>query len=245
VVSDELKGWLGRPRGWLAGWLADWLADWLTGWLTDWLTPWRRRVLHGKLIVTQLFKKFLICCRARGFIAVFTTAHEGILFWSMWIYSSFSHPISLGSVFVLFIHLYLSLPSSIFLQFLRPKCCMSISHACYMTRPFNRPGFFFVRMLGEEYKLWSSLLCNFLHRTPVSSTHNFRTLLRCGTGRYQWKFFCKASYRPDDQETVAGMWNKQRQFPYADLRIPPKRWKGVGVSTRRTSPHYLPPDTVA
>jgi hypothetical protein len=40
-------------------------------WLTDWLTSWNK-VLHEKLTVSELVKKFLTFCVTRRFIAVFT-----------------------------------------------------------------------------------------------------------------------------------------------------------------------------
>jgi hypothetical protein len=57
-------------------------------------TPWSR-VLHVKLTVTQLIKKFPTFYGTRKFIAVFTWAHHWSLSWARWFQSTPSHPVYL------------------------------------------------------------------------------------------------------------------------------------------------------
>jgi hypothetical protein len=107
----------------------------------------------------------------RRFITVFTRALHRFLSWARWIPSAPSHPISLRSILLLPTHLRLGLPSGHFPSgfptnslyvFMLLALPISSSLTCVI-----------VIILCEEYNLWSSSFCSFLHSpvtTPLSST---------------------------------------------------------------------------
>ena len=77
------------------------------------LTPWSR-VLLEKLLVSQLVKKFHPFYGTRKFITAITTARHLSLFWASSIQSIPPHPTSWRSIFLLYFHLPLGLPSGLF-----------------------------------------------------------------------------------------------------------------------------------
>jgi len=104
------------------------------------LTPWCR-VLLEKLTGLQLIKKFPTFHETRRFITALTSIGHLSLSWASPIQSIYPHPTSWSSILILSTHLRLGLPSGL------------------ITRT----------ILGEEYKSFSSSLCNLLH-FPVTSS---------------------------------------------------------------------------
>jgi len=74
----------------------------------------KSRILHMKLIVTQLIKKFPTFYGTHKFITLFTRACLWSLSWARWIQSTPSHHISLRSILMLSFHPGLGLPSGLF-----------------------------------------------------------------------------------------------------------------------------------
>jgi hypothetical protein len=80
-------------------------------------------------------------------------------------------PISPTCILKLSTHLYLGLPSCLFLLAFPPITYTrsSFHHSCYMPRPYTLLGSVIVFTLGEQYRLRSSSLWSFLH-SPVTSS---------------------------------------------------------------------------
>jgi hypothetical protein len=70
-------------------------------------------VLLEKLTVTQLVKKFIAFYGTQRFTTVFIARHWSLM-WARCIQSTTFHPISLRSILILFSHLRLGLPSSLY-----------------------------------------------------------------------------------------------------------------------------------
>jgi hypothetical protein len=82
----------------------------------------------------------------RKLITIFTKAHDRILWWDSSVAS---------------------------FQIIQPKCmCFKISNSC-PTCITHLISIFITLILGDEFKLWSSSLCNFLHSLVTSSFSNF------------------------------------------------------------------------
>jgi hypothetical protein len=101
----------------------------------------------------------------RGLIIVFTKARHRNLFWTRRIAFAPSIPICLRSIFMLSSHLRIGLPRRLLLSGLPTKTPLTPLHsdACYMSHPPHPPWLNHLTILGEEYRLWNSSLCNFLH----------------------------------------------------------------------------------
>jgi hypothetical protein len=88
------------------------------------------------------------------------------------IQSTVSHPISRRSILILSSYLRLGLPNSIFPSGFNTKIVyvfLPSPHACYIPRPSHRISFDHRNAFSEEYKVWSSLVNNFLHLIVTSS----------------------------------------------------------------------------
>ena len=133
------------------------------------LTPWCR-VLLEKLTGLQLVKKLPAFHGTRRFITALTSVRHLPLSWASPIQSIYPHPTSWRSILILSTHLRLGLPSS-----LLPSCFPSktlytpLSSPKHATCPAHLILLDFITrtILGEEYKSFSSSLCNLLH-SPVT-----------------------------------------------------------------------------
>ena len=129
------------------------------------LTAWSR-VLFEKLIGFQLVKIFPAFYGTRMFISAFTIARHLSLSWASSIQSIPPHPTSWRSILILSSHLRLGLPSGLFpsgfptktlythlLSPTRATCPVHLIFLDFITR----------KILSEEYRSFSSSICNFLH----------------------------------------------------------------------------------
>ena len=147
---------VGRPR--------------LTYLLTYLLTPWCR-VLE-KLTGLQLVKKFTAFHGTRKFITALTSVSHLFLSWARPVQSIYPHPNSWRSILILSTHLHLGLPSGLLpSDFPTKTLYTSLSSPIRATCPAHLILLHFITrtLLGEEYKSFSSSLCNLLH-SPVTSS---------------------------------------------------------------------------
>ena len=135
------------------------------------LTPWCR-VLLKKLTGLQLVKKFPAFHGTRRFITALTSVRHLSLSWASPIQSIYPHPTSWRSVQILSTHLCLGLPSGVLPSNFPTKTLYTpLSSPIHATCPAHLILLYFItrKILGEEYKTFSSSLCNPLH-SPVTST---------------------------------------------------------------------------
>jgi hypothetical protein len=104
----------------------------------------------------------------RRFSTVFIKARQWTLSWASRIQLAPSIPISPRSILMLSSHLRLGLPSG--LRSSQPKPCIHLFPPPCVTCPTHLKLFDLIslKIFGEEFRLWSSPLCNFLH-DPSSS----------------------------------------------------------------------------
>jgi len=129
------------------------------------LTAWCR-VLLEQLTGLQLVKKFPSFHGTRRFITALTTVRHLSLSWASPIQSIYPHPTFWRSILILSTHLRLGFPSGLFpygfptktlytplSSPIRATCLADLIFLDFITRA----------VLGEEYKSFSSSLCNLLH----------------------------------------------------------------------------------
>ena len=139
--------------------------------LTYLLTPWCR-VLLEKLTGLQLVKKFPAFHRTRRFITALTSVRHLSLSWASPIQSIYPHPTSWRSILILSTHLRLGLPSGLF-----PSGFPTNTLYTPLSSPIRAicPAYLILldfisrTQLGEEYRSFSSSLCNLLHSRVTSS----------------------------------------------------------------------------
>ena len=136
------------------------------------VSPWCR-VLVEKLTGLQLVKKFPAFHGNRRFITALTSVRHLSLSWARPIQSIYPHPTSRRSILILSTHLRLCLPSGLFPSGFPSKTLYTpLSSPIRATYPAHLLLLDFITrtILGEEYKSFSSSLCNLLH-FPVISFH--------------------------------------------------------------------------
>jgi len=109
----------------------------------------------------------------RRFITVLKSVRHLSLFWTSPIQSIYPHPTSWKSILILFTHLRLRLPSGLFHSDFPTKTLythLSSSIRATSTAHLILLEFITRTILGEEYKSFSSSLCNLLH-SPVTSSY--------------------------------------------------------------------------
>jgi len=134
------------------------------------LTPWCR-VLLEKLTGLQLVNKFFAFDGTRTFITAPTSVRHLSLSWASPIQSIYPHPTSWRSVPILSTHLRQRLPIGLFPSGFPTKTLYTpLSSSIRATCPAHLILLDFItrKMLGEEYKSFSSSICSLLH-SPVTS----------------------------------------------------------------------------
>jgi len=143
------------------------------------LTPWSR-VLLEKLTVSQIVKKFPAFYGTRGFITALTSSHYLPLFWAISIQSITPHPTSWRSILISSFHLFLGLLSCPFLSAFPTKTLymplLSSIRAAFSTHLILL-DFITHKILGEQYRSFSSSLCSFLYFLFTSSLLGLNILL--------------------------------------------------------------------
>ena len=138
--------------------------------LTYLLTPWCR-VLLEQLTGLQVVKKFPAFHGTRSFITAITSVRHLSLSWASPIQSIYPHPTSWRSIIILSTHLRLGLSSGLFPSGSPPRPYTPLSSPIRATCPAHLILIDFITrtILGEQYKSFSSSLCNPLH-SPLTST---------------------------------------------------------------------------
>ena len=130
----------------------------------------RCRILLEKVTGLQLVEKFPAFHGTRGFITALTSVRQLSLSWASPIQSLYPHPTSCRSILILSTHPCLGLPSGLFPSGFPTKTLYApLSSPIRSTCPAHLILLNFITrtILGEQYRSFSSSLCNLLH-SPVT-----------------------------------------------------------------------------
>ena len=175
------------------------------------------RVLLGKLTGLQLVKKFPAFHGTRRFITALTSVRHLSLSRASPIQSIYTHPTSWRSILILSTHLSLGLPSGLFPSGFPTKTLYTpLSSPIRATCPAHLIILDFITrtILGEEYRPFSSSLCNLLH-SPVTSSFLgpnilFNTILTVVLGLHNcasqlwWRHIRKPNYSVLTKQAING-----------------------------------------
>ena len=131
-------------------------------WVTCLLARWNRALLE-KLTGSQLVKKFPAFYGNRRFITTFTRVRHTSLSWATSTQSIPPHPTSWRYILILTSHLQLGLPSGLFPSGFPTKTLytpLTLPQPCHMSYPSHFLDFITRTILGEQYRPFSSSLCN-------------------------------------------------------------------------------------
>ena len=120
----------------------------------------------------QLVKKFTAFHGTRRFITALTSVRHLSLSWASPIQSTYPHSTSWRSILILSTHLSLGLPSGLLPSGFPTKTLYTpLSSPIRATCPAHLILLDFITrtILGEQYKSFSSSLCNLLH-SPITSS---------------------------------------------------------------------------
>ena len=134
------------------------------------LTAWCK-VLLEQLPDLQLVKKFPAFHGTRRFITALTSVRHLSVSWASPIQSIYQHPTSWRSILILSTHLRLGLPSGLFPSGFPTKTLYTpLSSPISATCPAHLILLDFItrKILGEQYKSFSSSLCNLIHSSVTS-----------------------------------------------------------------------------
>jgi len=119
----------------------------------------------------QLVKKFPAFHGTRRFITALTSVRHLSISWASPIQSIYPHPTSWRSILILSTHLRLGLPNGLLPSGFPKTLYTPLSSPIRATCPHHLILLDFItrKILGEQYKSFSSSLCSFLH-SPVTSS---------------------------------------------------------------------------
>ena len=146
--------------------------NYLLTYLVSYLLNPQCRVLFQKPTGLQLVKELPAFHGTRRFITALTSVRHLSLSWTSPIQSIYPHPTTWRSILILSTHLRLGLPSGLFPSgFSTKNPYTTLSSPIHATCPAHLIliGFITRTILGEDYKLFRSSLCDLLHFPDTSS----------------------------------------------------------------------------